>query len=277
MVGIIEDLHQIARPVITALATVNAVVGVVCFGSYALGTADAASDVNLYVRCEATLIPKTTRRSLFERLPGISELHLQHSTPGWENAWAPQSDQLKIGHMGFDLSYNTQSWVAAIVQRVLTQGALSLAALYAARTVGTGYSAVRSARTGEYPPRETLALSGRVEGKTDPRAFAHNDGRPGGIARLRDATHWAERVSISVGRVCNAIVSILYAANEHYDSATKRPEQELKKLAIVPDQFVARFIQLQEGPFDTQGRQRVVGELAILVDEITQIAHRAVG
>jgi len=70
-------------------------------------------------------------------------------------------------------------------------------------------------------------------------------------------------------------VSILYAVNEHYDPATKRPEQELSKLGIVPDQFVVRFIHLQEGPFDTQGRQRVVDELAIFVDEVTQIAQRA--
>jgi hypothetical protein len=71
------------------------------------------------------------------------------------------------------------------------------------------------------------------------------------------------------------MVSILYAVNEYYDPATKRPEQELSKLAVVPDRFVERYIRLLEGPFDPQGRQHLVGELAILVDEVTQMAHRA--
>jgi len=204
MIGIAEDLYQIARPVITALATVEAVVGVVCFGSYALGTADAASDIDLYVLCETTLIPDATRRSLFERLAGVSDLHLQHSTPGWENAWAPQSDQLKVGQMGFDLSYNTGAWVASVVHRVITQGALSLPEMpfrpyTLLGTAGTGHPAVRSARAGEGPPCTTLALSGRVEGEPNPRAFAHNDGWPGGITRLCAATNWAGHVSISVG------------------------------------------------------------------------------
>jgi hypothetical protein len=47
-----------------------------------------------------------------------------------------------------------------------------------------------------------------------------------------------------LGRVCDAMVSVLYALNEQYDSATKRPEQALGKLAVLPERFVGRFVRL---------------------------------
>jgi hypothetical protein len=280
MTGIAEELHQIAQPVVTALAMVDAVVGVVCFGSYALGTADSASDVDLYVLCEPTLIPESTRRTLFERLPGVSELHLHHRTPGWENAWSPQSDQLKVAQMTFDLSYNTQSWVASVVHRVLTQGTLSLPEMSFRPYTLLGLFAQAIPL---YDPHEQVSV---IRAKLSPYPAAlkvnlikeHLSIMRDSLVELHD---YARRqigpgtFLFQLGRVCDAMVSILYAFNEHYDPATKRPEHELSKLAVLPDQFVARFIRLLEGPFDPQGRQRVVDELAILVEEVTQIAHRA--
>ena len=53
-------ISHMADPLITALATVDAVMGIVCFGSYALGTADAESDVDLYVICDPAIIPEAS-------------------------------------------------------------------------------------------------------------------------------------------------------------------------------------------------------------------------
>jgi hypothetical protein len=115
-----------AHPVVQALATVDAVIGIVCFGSYALGTADAESDLDLYVICHPLIVPEAIRRSRFEAIPGVSEIHLHYETPGWGNAWAPQSDRLTMEPLVFDLSYTTSAWLTPVVHRVLTEGALTL-------------------------------------------------------------------------------------------------------------------------------------------------------
>ncbi len=78
-----------------------------------------------------------------------------------------------------------------------------------------------------------------------------------------------------LGRVSDAIETILYAVNEHYDPATKRSEQELAKLTVIPGEFVERFVRILEGPFDHKGRQRVVDELTGLVGEVGRLAQRA--
>jgi predicted nucleotidyltransferase len=121
-----EHAAHIARPVVAALSGFDAVVGIVCFGSYALGTADAASDVDLYVVCEPTILPERSRRSAFEQVTRVSEVHVPYATPGWDNAWAPQGDRLKVENVAFDLSYQTQSWITHVMRGVLTEGALSL-------------------------------------------------------------------------------------------------------------------------------------------------------
>lgn len=77
-----------------------------------------------------------------------------------------------------------------------------------------------------------------------------------------------------LGRVCDAMVSALYALNEHYDPATKRPEEVLRKLAVLPSDFVDHFVHLLEAPFDLQNRPNVVNELMHLEEEIRHLVHQ---
>jgi hypothetical protein len=66
----------------------------------------------------------------------------------------------------------------------------------------------------------------------------------------------------------------VYALNEHYDPATKRPEQVLRTLAVLPERFVGRFVCLLEGPFDPGSRPRVMDKLTRLVGEVMHLAQR---
>jgi hypothetical protein len=98
-----------------------------------------------------------------------------------------------------------------------------------------------------------------------------------GLAELHDYTRrhiGPSAFLFQLERVCDAMVSALYALNEHYDPATKRPEQELCKLPVLPVQFVARFVRLLEGPFDPRSRTRVADELTRLVGEVMHLAQR---
>jgi Nucleotidyltransferase domain len=121
-----DCIAQMAYPVITALATVDAVSGIVCFGSYALGTADAESDLDLYVICDPAIIPEVTRHRLFARLPGSTALHLRYATRGWNNAWVPHLDRVTVGQITYDIAYTTHAWIIHVVHQVRTEGALTL-------------------------------------------------------------------------------------------------------------------------------------------------------
>ena len=98
-----------------------------------------------------------------------------------------------------------------------------------------------------------------------------------GLAELRDYTRrniGPSAFLFHLGRVCDAMVSVLYALNEHYDPATKRPEQVLRTLAVLPERFVDRFVCLLEGPFDPRSRPHVMDKLTRLVGEVMHLAQR---
>jgi hypothetical protein len=69
-------------------------------------------------------------------------------------------------------------------------------------------------------------------------------------------------------RASDALISLLFAINEHYDPATKRPEQALAKLPWLPGNFSARYEQLFEGPFTPAGRGSTVNALTALTAEL---------
>jgi hypothetical protein len=188
-------------------------------------------------------------------------------------------DRVTVEPLTFDLAYTTHAWITHVVHRVRTEGALTLPEmpfrpytvlgllahpipLYDPQGLVDGLRAQLS----PYPPALQANLLGEfLSIMTE------------GLAELRDYTRRHISPSaflLHLGRVCDAMVSILYALNEHYDLATKRPEQALRKLAVLPDQFVARFVRLLEGPFAPRSRPHVVDALTRLVGEVTHLAHR---
>jgi hypothetical protein len=268
-----------AEAVVTALATVDAVRGIVCFGSYALGTTDAESDLDLYVICDPTVMPEAIRHCLLARIPGSTALYLHYTTPGWENAWASHVDRVTVEPLTFDIVYTTYDWLTHVVQRVRTEGALTLpempfrpytvlGLLAHAIPLYDPHGVVDSLRAQLFPYPAALQVNLLCEFlpiMTD------------GLAELRTYTRrniGPSAFLFHLGRVCDAMISVLYALNEHYDPATKRPEQELRKLTMLPERFVDRFVHLQEGPFDVRSRPHVVDELTRLVGEVTHLAHR---
>ena len=73
-------------------------------------------------------------------------------------------------------------------------------------------------------------------------------------------------------RMCDALYTFLFAVNEKYDPAVKRPEVEYEKLSLLPPNFLGRYAKLLEGPFDENGRQRTVNELETLVTEVEMLS-----
>jgi hypothetical protein len=251
----------------------------VCFGSYALGTSDAESDLDLYVICDPTVMPEATRHRLFARIPGGTAPYIQYATPGWENAWAPHVDRVTVEPITFDIAYTTHDWITHVVRRVRTEGALTLPEMPFRPYTVLGLLAHAISLYDPYGLVDGL----RAQLSPYPAALQANLLceflliMTEGVAELRDYTRrniGPSAFLFHLGRVCDAMVSVLYALNEHYDPATKRPEQELRTLAVLPERFVDRFVRLLEGPFDVRSRPHVVDELTRLVGEVSHLVPR---
>jgi hypothetical protein len=71
-------------------------------------------------------------------------------------------------------------------------------------------------------------------------------------------------------QACDAFISILFAINEQYDPATKRPERDFSKFKVAPANLAARYEKLLEGPFDRAGKRQTVEEFQKLVRDLMQ-------
>ncbi len=271
-----DELQKLTYPIINALATLDDVAAIICFGSYALGTYDQHSDIDLFVLCRPAIIPAAARQRIFEHIPGVSEIQLQVTSPGWDNQWNPQSDRLKLGGGQFDLVYNTAGWLSTVVHKVIAEGAISIPKL-------------------TFRPYTMLGLLANAVSLYDPHGFVRDlTGRlypypaqlktniigeftplmTDGLAELADYTRrdiGNTAFLFHLVRLCDALHSVLFALNEYYDPATKRPERELAKLPQLPFNFIPRYEALLSGPFDRTGRERVVSELKRLVEEVKQL------
>ena len=69
----------------------------------------------------------------------------------------------------------------------------------------------------------------------------------------------------------DALCTLLFAINEKYDPATKRVEREFAKLRFLPPDFLNRYSRMLVGPFDAEGRSRVVKQYDRMVHEIKEL------
>ena len=273
-------IRHLTQPVLDALATMREVVGIVCFGSYALGTADRYSDVDLLVLCHPSVMPVGTRQTVLATLPATQYYHGQTCEMSWEEPWATVADKVVLEAVTVDIVYQTQAWLTDVVEHVLTTSALSTPAMpFRPYTMlglldtgvvlydPTGILAGLRQRLRPYP----AVLKANIVRAYEPLMVA-------GVAELHD---YARR-DIGPGaflfhlvRVMDAMASLLYAVNECYDPATKRGEIALDQLPLLPEGGVNRLTGLLEGPFDAGGRRRVVAALSPLVVDVQRLVASA--
>lgn len=272
------SIHSVTQPIVQTLAQVNEVIAIICMGSYAFGTADAYSDIDLYVICDPHIISPSTRQSVLEQTGTVSSLQIQHELAGWDNQWAPQTDQLKLRQQPIDISYNTKMWLTTVVNKVITQGAISIPELTFRPYTMLGLLAnaislydsedfIKNIIAQLYPYPQKLKQNILAEfmpqledSLTELQNFV-----------LRDIDNAAFLFHLS--RFCDALTSILYAINEVYDPAVKRSMLTLSKLDRMPTNFLACYEAILVGPFDRPGRQSVIETLAEMVDEIKGLRH----
>jgi hypothetical protein len=273
-----ELLYSRSAALVSGLATLTPVRAILCFGSYAMGTSDASSDIDLYVICHPQIAAAQERQAAFLQAGEVDDLHLDYDQPGWENQWCPCNDRLRQNGIQFDLVYNTLSWVRAVVSQVKTLGATSIAELKFRPYTFLGmlensvilYDAdgvLHAIVAGLYPYPSALRQT-LMTGSLD---VIHGS--------LEDMQDYARRnignsaFLFHLWRVIDAMETLLFALNERYSPASKRLEEAYRHLPILPANFLERYNGLLETPLTAPGRLKIVAGLQALVGEIEELAR----
>ena len=271
-------VHNKTAPVVESLARLEGVKAILCFGSYAMGTFDEYSDLDLFAFCEPEIVPAADRRRVLKSVEGVTDFENSQGALGWDNQWSPQVDRFCMNETRFEISYNTVTWIRTVVKRVTQEGATSipeqkfrpytmLGLLENGIVLYDPDSFLRHLIDCLYP--YPVQLKGRLISNS-------LDTLKDCLAELKDGVKRGFGLTFFhffFNRMCDALYTLLFAINERYDPATKRPEVEYEKLDILPPNFLERYTTLLEGPFDKNGRQRAIRELEILVTEIEMLIN----
>ena len=273
-----EFIRTKSGPVVGALARIAGVEGILCFGSYAMGTFDRDSDVDLYVLCHPDIRPSNLRRDALQKIEGIEDVQMDHEEFGWDNQWCPRGDRCRLDGLPFEIAYNTVDWMKTVVSAVKERGVTSIPELQFRPYTMLGLlensvvlydpkSILQTIRSSLYPYptklRETLLSENLLIAK-------------GSLEELKDYVRRSignSAFHFHFSRILDSLSTLLFAINRRYDPATKRTEEAFRDLEIVPDRFLERYSRILETPFAREGRSEIVNTLEALLSEIEDLAN----
>jgi predicted nucleotidyltransferase len=259
---------------IRCLAGLPSVDAVLCFGSFANGTADSYSDIDLLVLCKHQIPPTQTRKQHFKKLAGIKEFRINLPST-WSDTWNPVQDRLFYGDKWYDITYNKTSWLAKVIKQVIAKGVITtkempfrpytLCGLIDNSLILTdkNHAAAKLKKlTRRYPPalRKNLFSVHRsrlVECLADLQDYVKRDVG-------NSAFHF------QLQRFLDSFITLLFAVNETYDPASKRLEPAIKTLSTLPTNFLTRYEKILTGPFTSRNKAMLLKEL----DALTKFIDR---
>jgi predicted nucleotidyltransferase len=266
-----------SAPVVDALAKIPEVQSILCYGSYAMGTFDQQSDIDLYVVCNPAVVSAEVRRSAFEKIAAIQNLEIGVKQAGWDAEWHPEDDRFRVGETVFDITYNTVDWVRGVVHAVKEHGITTSPEFGFRAYTMLGlleYSIVL------YDPTSMLET---IKASLKPypaklRQALLAEHIPRATGSLEDLQDYVNRsigntaFHFHVERLLDSLLTILFAINERYDPATKRTEEFLATLDRLPDRFLERYSRILKTPLTDHGRREIVVSFASLLTEVQTLA-----
>jgi len=270
-------LRIFADPIVALLSATVGVKSILCFGSWAIGTNDEYSDVDLYVVCDPEVVPFPERRAGLLKVPGISGLK-ENEPDHWDNQWCPYGEKFLVSGTRFDVHYNTAEWIKIVVTKTARNGEVSfpelrfrpysvLGLLEHSRILHDPDSFLKDIKASLYPFPKRLksALIDQNQTMCQESLNEMRDYTKRGIGNTSYLFHLA--------RVTDSMGELLFAINGRYSPATKRVEELLKRLAILPKDFLDRYTKALELPCDEAHRRKQVDALQAIKDEIDELAE----
>jgi transposase-like protein len=274
----LKKRYKIACRLADLLGSHQAVSSVLVFGSLAYGDVDDRSDINLFIVCRPEILPIAERMRLFSQVGSGWRFGGQLNT---DPPFATSDTDGIVDGVLVSLHYQTASWVSNVLREVLLKGALAtkpmpshphtLPALFQRGwLLFDKRKVVRKWRDQVQPFPRRLKLN----------LLQHYVPllRKNLEALLADAErHLGSRLFLfHLNQAIDALVSVLFAVNEVYELGDRRAEQNFfPTLERVPRDFLTRFTEVLEGPFEDAGalyRARLFQRLAA---EVLSIAEEA--
>ena len=277
----IDLVHNKTAPIVESLARLESVQAILCFGSYAMGTFDEYSDLDLFVFCEPEVVSALERQRVLQSVQGMTDFEESDTAVGWDSQWSPQGDHFRVNEDRFEISYNTMDWIRTVVRRVTQEGATSIP-----EQKFRPYTMLGLLENGIilYDPclflRHLIDCLYPYPAQLKQRLISDSlHTLKDCLAELKDGNKRGFGLTFFhffFHRMCDAFYTFLFAINKKYDPAVKRPEIEYQKLKILPPNFLERYAKLLEGPFDKSGRQRTINELETLVIEVEMLSAESI-
>jgi predicted nucleotidyltransferase len=270
-----ESLNSVGTQVVVdALRQIDSLKGILCFGSYAVGSFDADSDVDLYVLWHPEVPSCERRRSILRQIKGIEDPDVEHTEPGWPTEeWFPHCDRFRLNNVLFDLGHNTLGWLTSAVRK-----AMAFPSEPAGREHLNMLGLLGNSVILEDQDECLLGLMSQLypfpSGLKTALISKHMTILKNSLGELLDYTR--RRIGntafqFHLMRIANAIGGLLFAINETYDPATKRVEEAFRKLPLTPPSFLKRYAEIMSTSLDEGSRQKTTRNIGLLLEDIERL------
>ena len=260
--------------VVDAFRQIDGLKGILCFGSYAVGSFDADSDVDLYVLWHPHVPSLKKRSSVLQQVRGIEDPDIGHTEPGWPaEEWFPHCDRFRLNGVLFDLGHNTLDWMTAAVRRARAypedsggRRHLNILGLLANAMVLDDRDECLASLVSQLAPFPSGLKTALI--------LEHMAALKGSLDELSDYARRGVGNTAFQGhlvRIAHAIGGVLFAVNEKYDPSTKRVEEALRNLPLVPPSILERYAEIVSTALDEDGRQRTTETVALLVEDLERL------
>lgn len=116
---------ELLNPILQALNKEINIAAVLCYGSYAEGTQDEKSDIDLLAICDESIPAANVRKKIYEK-NHCEQIKLQKLHENWETTWTPINDEFVFKGKKIEIGYNLSTWVKDVVNKIVSEGKTSL-------------------------------------------------------------------------------------------------------------------------------------------------------
>ncbi|MBS0288084.1 MAG: DUF4037 domain-containing protein [Proteobacteria bacterium] len=217
------------------------VLAILCYGSYAEGTQDEHSDIDILVLCDNAIMDVKKRQLIYDK-SGVHHQQLHKAIENWETSWTPVNDEFKLNNIKVEVGYNDTIWVHSLISDLMQKGSTTLS--YFEFRPYTFLGLLENALCFYEKDQFFTHLKSSIRpypAKLKQNIIQENMSiMDEGVADLedcmkRDIGFLASQFYLF--RAFDAAVQILFAINEVYYPASKREERHVLGLKLLPPRF----------------------------------------
>ena len=275
---LLERRREIARRIDEAFGDHPHVTAVYVFGSVASGHVDEYSDVDIGIVCQPDVLASSTRGDLLSSVSPDWTINYTTEADPDEAIWETY-DKGTVGGIGVEVHYLTVAKLSNVLEQVVNQGAITTdAVLFRPYRLGSMVQRAWLLRD-----KQGVFKRWRDQTAVYPLPLKHNILRHN-VPILNDSVDEL-RTSVERGlgpgmvlfflfHGMHALESILFALNEMYDPASRWDAKTvLPTLTSAPEDFLARYNYVLEGPFDDAGARARAQAFRELANEILRMVE----